>query len=215
MIAHEFRNPLNVIEAQNTLLELEPDAGSAKVLKRVGVIRSAVIRLSTLFDQWLQSDRLSQVFAKASLLPIDLTRLLDDAVNTSQSYHVDYSLIADYPDSSLVINADYGLLRIAILNLIDNACKYSNQGLNVWVGTILKEGWVGIYVKDVGVGIALEKQEIIFLPYVQLPSMERLVGVGLGLPFVKLIAELHEGRIEVESNLNEGSTFTIWLKMNA
>jgi two-component system, sensor histidine kinase LadS len=130
MIAHEFRNPLNVIEAQNTLLELEPDAGSAKVLKRVGVIRSAVVRLSTMFDQWLQSDRLSQVFAKASLLPIDLKRLLDDAVSTSQSYHVEYSFITEYPDSSLMINADYGLLRIAILNLIDNACKYSKQGLN-------------------------------------------------------------------------------------
>ncbi len=214
MIAHEFRNPLNVIEAQNTLLELEPNAESAKVLKRVGVIRSAVIRLSTMFDQWLQSDRLSQAFAKASLLPIDLKRLLDDAVNTSQSYHVDYSLITDYPDSPLVINADYGLLRIAILNLIDNACKYSKQGLNICVGIVLKEGWVGIYVKDVGVGIALEKQDIIFLPYIQLPSTERLVGVGLGLPFVKLIAELHEGRVEVESNVNVGSTFTIWLKMN-
>jgi len=184
------------------------------VLKRVGVIRSAVIRLSTMFDQWLQSDRLSQAFAKASLLPIDLKRLLDDAVNTSQSYHVDYSLITDYPDSPLVINADYGLLRIAILNLIDNACKYSKQGMNICVGIILKEGWVGIYVKDVGVGIALEKQDIIFLPYIQLPSTERLVGVGLVLPFVKLIAELHEGRVEVESNVNVGSTFTIWLKMN-
>jgi signal transduction histidine kinase len=82
-------------------------------------------------------------------------------------------------------------------------------------GIVLKQDWVGIYVKDFGVGIALEKQDIIFLPYIQLPSTERLVGVGLGLPFVKLIAELHEGRVEVESNVNVGSTFTIWLKMNA
>jgi signal transduction histidine kinase len=212
MIAHEFRNPLNVIEAQNTLIELDPDSGMEKTHKRASVIRSAVTRLATLFDQWLQSDRLSQAFAKITPLPIDTIGLIEDVVNSSRPYHPDHKILSFSTQSALVVRADYGLLRMATLNLIDNACKYSPDGSTVCVGVEWRDDWVGLYVKDEGPGIALDNQKTIFEPYVQLPSTERLVGVGLGLSFVRRIAELHEGRVEVQSRLGHGATFTIWIK---
>lgn len=212
MIAHEFRNPLNVIEAQNTLLEIDPSVEPRKVIKRVGVIRSAVTRLASLFDQWLQSDRLSQAFAKITPLPIDAVGLVNDVVNASRSYQADHQILSFNSDSPLVIRADYGLLRMAMLNLVDNACKYSPNETIVCLGVELRENWVGLFVKDQGEGIPLEKQSEIFQPYVQVTPQERLVGVGLGLSFVKRIIDLHEGRIEVQSQPNQGSTFTLWLK---
>ena len=212
MIAHEFRNPLNVIEAQNALFELDPAPEPDKVTKRVGAIRSAVTRLTNLFDQWLQSDRLSQAFAKITPLPIDTIGLIEDVVTSSRTYQPDHHVLSFSTEAPLVIRADYGLLRMALLNLVDNACKYSPKGTNVCVGVELRNDWVGLFVRDEGCGIASEKQKEIFEPYVQLPSSDRLVGVGLGLSFVKRIAELHEGRVEVHSRLNQGSTFTVWVK---
>lgn len=212
MIAHEFRNPLNVIEAQNSLFELDPTADPAKVNKRVGVVRTAVTRLANLFDQWLHSDRLSQAFARITPLPIDAIGLIEDVVASSRSYQPEHRILSLSNDGPLVIRADYGLLRMALLNLVDNACKYSPRETNVCVGAELREGWVGLYVKDEGPGIAPERQQEIFEPYVQLPTSERLVGVGLGLSFVKRIAELHEGRVEVNSHPGKGATFTLWVK---
>ena len=212
MIAHEFRNPLNVIEAQNALFEIDPAPEPVKITKRVGVIRSAVTRLTSLFDQWLQSDRLSQAFAKITPLPIDTIGLIEDVVASSRTYQPEHKILSFSTEAPLVIRADYGLLRMALLNLVDNACKYSPKGTTVCVGMELRDDWVGLFVKDEGSGIALERQAEIFEPYVQLPNSERLVGVGLGLSFVKRIAELHEGRVEVHSRLNQGSTFTVWVK---
>ena len=212
MIAHEFRNPLNVIETQNALLEIDPTSDPVKVTKRVGVIRSAVTRLANLFEQWLQSDRLSQAFAQITPLPIDTIGLIDDVVASSRAYQPDHNIVSLSTESSLVIRADYGLLRMALLNMVDNACKYSPKGTTVGVGVEFRDGWVGLFVKDEGVGIPLEKQTEIFQPYVQLTNSDRLVGVGLGLSFVKRIAQLHEGRVEVHSQPGKGSTFTIWVK---
>lgn len=212
MIAHEFRNPLNVIEAQNALLELGAETGVMKVQQRVNVIRSAVDRLSTMFDQWLQSDRLNQEFAKISLLPIDARSLLQDVEHCCRSYHCDHLFVCSYPDRPTVIRADYALLRIAILNLIDNACKYSLKGTNVVLGAKLEPDWVGIYVADQGAGIQPDKLNTIFEPYVRIESEQRLVGIGLGLSFVKRIVELHDGKIDVNSQVGQGSTFTIWIK---
>lgn len=213
MIAHEFRNPLNVIETQNALLELGAETGVMKVQQRVNVIRSAVERLSTMFDQWLQSDRLNQEFAKISSLPIDARSLFQDLERGSRSYHCDHLFVFSYPERPAVIRADYALLRIAILNLIDNACKYSLKGTQVALGTKLQEEWVGIYVSDQGAGIPADKLNTIFEPYVRLESEQRLVGVGLGLSFVKRIVDLHNGKIEVTSDVGLGSTFTIWIRL--
>lgn len=215
MIAHEFRNPLNVIETQNTLLELGAETGVIKVQQRVNVIRSAVDRLSTMFDQWLQSDRLNQEFAKISPLPIDATSLLKDVEKSSRSYHCDHVFICSYPDRPTVIQADYALLRIAILNLIDNACKYSSKGKEITLGATLENGWVGIYVSDQGIGIPPDKLNTIFEPYVRLEAEERLVGAGLGLSFVKRIVDLHDAKIDAKSQVGHGSTFTIWIKLES
>lgn len=213
MIAHEFRNPLNVIETQNALFELDPNNSSEKIIKRVGTIRSAIVRLSSMFDQWLQSDRLSQAFTKISPLPIGVVGLLEDVIQTSSAYHSEHDIVtAEKRDSHLVIYADYGLLRIALLNLVDNACKYSPRGSQVSVGLAHKEGHIGLYVKDQGCGIPVDHQTKIFETYVRLPSAEKLAGVGLGLSFVKHITELHHGSVEILSQPDLGSTFILWIK---
>jgi len=213
MIAHEFRNPLSIIETQNTLIELQPNAAEGKTLTRVGVIRSAVSRLAVLFDQWLASDRLNQAITQVTPLPIDLTKLLEDLFFKSRAYHADHELSLSLNVSSLVVSADYHLLQIAVLNLIDNACKYSPKGSEVVIGIVTSERSVGLFVADRGCGIPQNKQQEAFEAYVRLSTDAQIRGAGLGLAFVKQIAELHMGSVSLESEVDSGSRFTIWLPL--
>ena len=211
MIAHEFRNPLNIIETQSKLIERQPNAPENKMLQRVGVITSAVNRLALLFDQWLTSDRLNQAITQVTPLPIDLTKLLEELFFSSRAYHADHQLSLSLNLPSLVVPADYHLLRIAVLNLIDNACKYSPKGSQVVIGIFTTEGVAGVFVRDQGYGIPKKKQQEVFEAYVRLSADDQSRGVGLGLAFVKQIAQLHKGSVTVESEADKGSTFTIWL----
>lgn len=212
MIAHEFRNPLNIIEGQTSMLELEAKSGIGNAEKRAAAIRSATMRLANLFDQWLQSDRLNDMGGTAlEALPIDLAEMLADLVRTSRSFHPERQFrLLPMPVLPPVM-ADTHMLQIAILNLLDNACKYSPADSTVTVSLSRHGDDVGISVRDDGCGIDARDLERIFDAYFRASSEKRIKGVGLGLAFVKRIADLHEGRIEVQSELEVGSTFTLWL----
>ena len=211
MIAHEFRNPLNIIEGQTSMLDLESESGINNTQKRTGAIRTATFRLANLFDQWLQSDRLNQPGSKLDKATISLNSLIGELVETCRNFHPDYSFEFIPPQTILAVEADSHLLQIAILNLIDNACKYSPKQTTVTV-TLKQQGlYVAISISDQGCGIDPEDTDRIFDVYYRARKENQTKGTGLGLAFVRKIAELHGGHIEVQSEPNLGSTFTLWL----
>lgn len=212
MIAHEFRNPLNIIEAQTTMLSLDPELNSDKVIKRTSIIHGAVDRLVKLFDQWLESDRLGNTNTKINNQSIDLQKWLKELVETCRIYHSDHKLfLKDSSGYGTKIVGDDHLLQIAVLNLIDNACKYSPHKSIVEIGIARDDYAVGIYVRDSGSGIPDNMKSKILEPYVRIPQDNQPTGVGLGLAFVKRIVEVHHGRIEINSSLDAGTTITLWL----
>ena len=210
MIAHEFRNPLNIIQAQTTMLSLDKEPRADKVNKRTSVIHGAVDRLVKLFDQWLESDRLSNINTKINVQSIDLQTWLKALVDTCRNYQADHQLILKNFGSTPQVMGDDHLLQIAVLNLIDNACKYSPDRSPIEIGVTRDYYGVGIYVKDAGAGIPENMKAKILEPYVRIPQDNQPVGVGLGLAFVKRIMEAHDGRIQIESSPS-GSTITLWL----
>lgn len=214
MIAHEFRNPLNIIEGQTSMLELESEAGINKTQKRTAAIRSATKRLTTLFDQWLQSDRLNQSGNHLEISVVDLAIMAETLIQTSRIFHADYRFQYSCPTEKIEIECDSNLLQIAILNLIDNACKYSNKNSTITLSIITSGYELGIQVHDTGFGIDPHDLSRIFDVYYRGSYQARTKGTGLGLAFVKRIAELHDGHVEVQSQVNLGSTFTIWLPWN-
>ena len=213
MIAHEFRNPLNIIEGQTSMLELESEVGINKTQKRTAAIRSATSRLASLFDQWLQSDRLNQSGGHLEISMIDLTAMANTLAETSRTFHADYRINYICPSEPIFIPCDSNLLQIAILNLIDNACKYSEKGSAITLNILNSDNEVGIQVCDTGCGIDPQDLEKIFDVYYRGTHSVEVKGTGLGLAFVKRIAELHNGRVEMESQLAIGSIFTIWLPL--
>jgi signal transduction histidine kinase len=107
---------------------------------------------------------------------------------------------------------DEDRLRQLLLNLVDNAIKYTPAGGMVTLGLSRRDGWAQIAVSDTGMGIAAEDLPHIFERFYRADrSRGRSGGSGLGLPIAGWIAQAHGGRIEVTSQMGQGSVFTVWL----
>ncbi len=113
----------------------------------------------------------------------------------------------------VVARINPSLLEQAVVNLLDNAVKYSEPGKSVWVEMDTKEQEILIRVRDEGCGIAKQHQERLFERFYRVDKARsrKLGGTGLGLAIVKHIMEAHGGRVSVESQLGRGSIFTLHL----
>ncbi len=115
-------------------------------------------------------------------------------------------------DQALVLG-DRERLRQLMLNLVDNAIKYTPDGGTITIGLNKADGWVQVSVADTGIGITTENQHLVFDRFYRTDKARsrELGGSGLGLSIVQSIADAHGGYVTVESELNKGSTFTLWL----
>ncbi len=216
MISHEFRNPLGVIETQTALLERELAAGIDRAGKRIGSVRAATQRLALLFEKWLQSDRLNNIRDRLEGTPVMLDAWLQDIVQRCHAYHFNHE-IRLLPHSPLgAVKIDEPLMRIALLNLIDNACKYSPAQTEVSVLATIEEGMLCISVSDQGPGIPEPLRLKIFEEYYRVDPDTPVPGVGLGLPFVKKIVDLHGGFVSAGDTADgPGACFTIRIPIQA
>jgi two-component system phosphate regulon sensor histidine kinase PhoR len=116
-------------------------------------------------------------------------------------------------DEHIEVRMNAALLEQAVLNLVDNAIKYSPMGGDVRISAVQKDKEVAITVQDNGCGIAPEHLPRIFERFYVIDKgrSRKLGGTGLGLAIVKHIAQVHGGYVTVESSLGKGSTFTIHL----
>lgn len=110
-------------------------------------------------------------------------------------------------DDGLALNADRTLLKRVLVNLLGNAIKFTPEGGSVTVEAEEEDGAVEICVTDTGPGISEEQQEKLFRKFSQLQSEQKKQGTGLGLAFVKMAVDAHDGRVWVDSELGEGSSF--------
>jgi signal transduction histidine kinase len=115
----------------------------------------------------------------------------------------------------VAIQGDRAHLRRLLLNLVDNGIKYTPAGGRVMLSLQHDDGWAALRVSDTGIGIAPEEQERIFQRFYRAPeALSRgEEGSGLGLCIARSIAEAHGGRIEVQSAVGYGSTFTVFLPL--
>lgn len=213
LIAHEFRNPLAVIKSQLALVGIERERGIDNAGRRIAAVIGAAGRLERLFEEWLRNDRLREQTQQIVLSAVDLAQWLVDAVEECRRYHpahaIDLRLPARLPD----IVADASLLRIALGNLIDNAAKYASGGTAISVAAEIRGERVGLAVRDQGPCIPPDRRDAIFLDYVRGKHADSIGGTGLGLAFVKHVAELHRGEIELRCTEDGGNCFCLWLPL--
>jgi signal transduction histidine kinase len=132
-----------------------------------------------------------------------------------------FEVLAEQRQITLTINSmreimvlgDKIRLQQLFSNLIDNAIKFTPERGGIWVTLERDNGVVQVSIKDNGIGIPKEEQEKIFKRFYRVDKSrsKETGGVGLGLSIVERIVQAHQGKIEVNSQLNQGSTFTVYL----
>jgi signal transduction histidine kinase len=148
------------------------------------------------------------------LEPVLLTEPLLDAVQAVQRRYPATTIVLHLPEAveDCQARAHAELLTLALINLLDNACKYSPSGSPVLVSLAASPGGCTYTVRDTGVGIGPDALPHIFEPMYRAEAVRaRFSGNGVGLSLVQRVAELHGGGIAAKSTVGEGTEFKLWL----
>ena len=210
-VSHELRTPLTAIKGYTeTLLEGEMQDPS-QLYEFLTVIAKHAERLSLIVQDLLSLSQIESNDFKPSLQPVSLKRLAERIIGivSDMARKRSITLTLNIPEDIPKILADELLLEQAMLNLIDNAVKYTREGGTVTLSAQSKGSEVEVSVSDTGIGIASEHLPRIFERFYRVDKgrSREMGGTGLGLSIVKNIIEKHGGKVWAESELNEGSTF--------
>jgi len=209
MLIHDLRNPLNTISGVVRVLEEEADAADPMIVRQTAdIISRSVQRMMTLIDNYLEIGRLEAGQMPVRKGPIAPDQVVAEAIDTMRSLAAakEIALVAEVTPDIPVVAMDGDLIVRVLINLLDNAIKFSPRGKKVKVGLVHEDDGLLFSVSDQGPGIPLEEQERVFHKYAQLTRSKQR-GLGLGLAFCKLAVETHGGRIWVESEPGDSTTF--------
>lgn len=214
-VSHELKTPLTSILGFIETLREGAIEDKQNRMKFLLVIEDHARRLNQMIDDLLTLSKLDQHkdFMKITELNFDnlLEKVLTLFERTMKERRI--SLIIDIKATPFMIRADSKFFEQVLVNLIDNAVKYNVDGGQVIVRASFEDKFAKIEVCDTGIGIAGEDLPRIFERFYRADKSRsrETGGTGLGLAIVKHITECHLGRIEVQSALQKGSTFTIFL----
>jgi signal transduction histidine kinase len=212
MVSHEFRTPLAIIDGQaQRLIKRDDKFTSDRRKASLEKVRNAVRRLTNLMESVLSSASLeagSIAFAPASM---DLRALVQQACAAQQEVSQSHRINADIDALPEIYTGDPKLLFQVMANLLSNAVKYSPDADRVDVsGKSTGEG-LEISVRDFGIGIPENELPKISKRFFRASTSSGIQGTGIGLNFVKALIEMHSGTMEISSEVDEGSTFTVKL----
>ncbi len=163
----------------------------------------------------LQMAKLEQDDSTLNKEKIDIHEVIDLAVSTMELNYQDQEVIikTNLQATQTVVFADEMHITNMLLNLIDNAAKYSGDKPEIMVSTTNKKDGIAITVKDNGPGISREYQKMIFEKFYRISTgnVHDVKGFGIGLHYVRTITEAHDGNVKLVSNKGEGSSFEIYL----
>ena len=217
-ISHEFRTPLNVILGSLQLLELKISKTgmcneNLDIIKHGKIMKQNCFRLIKLINNLIDTTKIDANFMEVELDNIDIIEIVRNIVDSVMEYTrgKGIELIFSSSVKTKIIACDSYMIERIILNLLSNAIKFTPTGGRIHVKVYEEKGYINISVSDTGIGIAKEKQNIIFDRFAQVDDLftRRCEGSGIGLSLVKSLVEIHKGTICLESDYGKGSTFTV------
>lgn len=209
-IAHEIRTPLTAIQGTSEMIA-EGYLPDAKRAEMAGLLNRESHRLTSIVQTFLNLENVAAGTVALQREATTLRAVLDEALDRGRLYAERKAIRIDSSLADVSVAADKELLSYAVYNLLTNAVKYSPRQTTVRVDAAARNGDVAISVTDQGHGVAPEERTRIFERFYrgQRDQAGPEHGAGIGLALVKEIAELHGGRVEVESRPGGGSRFTI------
>jgi signal transduction histidine kinase len=214
LVSHELRSPMAaVIGAARTLQERWRELSPDQRASFLALISDETARLATLIGDVLDTSRIEAGTFTYSFSDVDLADLVRETVAAMGLGQDEVSIVAQAPDAVPAVRADRERLKQVLMNLVENAVKYSPAGGEVDVRAWADNGLVMVAVEDQGPGIPREQQGLIFEKFGRANVGGGKPGSGLGLFIARSIAEAHGGTLKVRSAPGQGSTFTLELPL--
>ena len=214
-VAHDLRGPLDAVQGMVYILEgLEREKREDERGEILEQLRLATRNMASLIDDLLHLSQASTAALK--MKPVDLTAIVTQIAENLQHgdprRRVEF-MIAELPQ----VQADEGLIRVALDNLIRNAWKYTSRHEKACIefGAVNRRGEIVYYVKDDGAGFDPKLNDQLFQPFHRLHSRSEFPGTGIGLATVERILARHGGRIWAEGAVEKGATFWFTLRSGA
>jgi len=215
-VSHEIKTPITAIKGFVETLRDGAMQSPEEADRFLGIIQNHVQRLESLVEDLLSLSRIEEE-AEKEVIALEEKAVKDVLAGALQLCQMKAEpkqiRTALSCKEDVVARINPSLLEQAVVNLLDNAVKYSEPGKSVWVEMDKTEKEVLIRVRDEGCGIEKQYQERLFERFYRVDKARsrKLGGTGLGLAIVKHIMEAHGGRVSVESQPGRGSTFTLHL----
>lgn len=216
-LVHELRTPLASLNTAAHLL-LRPEVSEEQRTKMVEVIHDETQRLSDMTTSFLDLARLESGRAQFQPELFNIQAVLEDCsvMMKSRAGEKGISLNVEIQESLPLLAADRNKIKQVVLNLLSNAIKYNRPAGLITLAANSNRKEITIAVTDTGLGILPDAQQHLFEKFYRAPGSENQVqGTGLGLAICKRIVEAHQGSIEVQSLVGEGTTITIHLPLKA
>jgi PAS domain S-box-containing protein len=213
MLSHELRNPLSPILNALHLLRIQGGENPIQQEART-IIERQVGQLSHLVDDLLEVARFTSGKIRLDSVRLDMRGVVERAVESARPL-IDgrrHTLVVELPDEPIWLYADPFRLEQVVVNLLNNAAKYTDEGGRIWLGARIEGHEMILSVRDSGIGIDLERFPDIFDLFTQAArTLDRSQGgLGIGLSLVQRLVELHRGTVEAHSKgLGQGSEFTV------
>jgi PAS domain S-box-containing protein len=215
MASHEFRTPLSTVLSSASLLSkyTGPDEQD-KRNRHIDKIKNSVKHLNDILEDFLSLGKLDEGKVMASCQTFDLNEFVHDTIEEMQGFLKKGQQINYQHDGPLELYSDRKLLKNILINLISNAIKFSGEGTTIDISSFCNPENAIIRIADKGIGISHEDQEHLFSSFFRAANATNIQGTGLGLHIVKRYLDLLEGTVDLESELNKGTTITITIPIS-
>ena len=209
-ISHELRTPLTSIQ---THLEAMIDGIWEPDTERLNSVNEEVIRLTNLVNQLQNLAKFDSEKSKLNLAKVNVKNLIMNVVYNNQGKALEKNINIECDLESIDSYLDKDIISQVIVNLLSNAIRYTNNGGKIFISSYKENNNLKIQFKDNGIGIPKENIKYIFERFYRVDESrsKNTGGIGVGLTIVKSIIDLHQGTIEVRSELNKGSEFIVIL----
>ncbi len=214
-LVHELRTPLTSLNTAARLLQ-NPKTPVEMHINLLEMILSETGRLSEMTTAFLDLARLESARAQFEVSNFPVQPLFKECaailVGKAQEKNVEIKL--DVPPDLPELRADRGKIKQVLINLLSNAIKYNREDGEVCLQAACSGSEMTLAVRDTGFGIPPDALPHLFQKFYRVPGLEKKAqGTGLGLAICQRIADAHNGRIEVQSQVGEGTTFSVFLPL--
>jgi PAS domain S-box-containing protein len=211
LASHEFRTPLSTIMSSVSLINTYINKGKLDgTEKHITRIKSSVKGLTSILNDFLSTDKLESRKVNPNLTQFNYSKFKTDITEELQALcKQNQTIVSSVNIEEKLVTSDKDIIKNILYNLVSNAIKYSDEGQEIIINSVIHDNFLVIQVLDFGIGIPENEQKNLFNRFFRAKNTVNIKGTGLGLNIVKSYLDLLKGNITFDSKENIGTSFTV------